>query len=113
MISKDPAQVISLIAPVFIKGEITPASNTRPPWIRNTVPADSNTPMPKLDANIARDQRNRDSLAALGWESLTLWECELKAMDGVLDRAASFLGPARVLPRGSTGQDPSQSTGVG
>ncbi|UTM45938.1 very short patch repair endonuclease [Glutamicibacter mysorens] len=68
---------------------------------------------PKLDANIARDQRNLDNLAALGWESLTLWECELKSMDGILRRAASFLGPARTLPRGATAQDPSKGTGVG
>lgn len=68
---------------------------------------------PKLDANIARDQRNRRDLEALGWESLTLWECELKSMDDVLRRAASFLGPARILPRGATAQDPPQGTGVG
>lgn len=68
---------------------------------------------PKLDANIARDQRNLDNLAALGWESLTLWECELKSMDGILRRAASFLGPVRIAQRGATAQDPPQGTGVG
>ncbi|MDV2978168.1 UNVERIFIED_CONTAM: very short patch repair endonuclease [Actinomycetes bacterium ARC8] len=68
---------------------------------------------PKLDANIARDQRNLDNLAALGWESLTLWECELKTMDDVLRRAASFLGPVRIAQRGATAQDPPQGTGVG
>ena len=66
---------------------------------------------PKLDANIARDQRNLDNLAALGWESLTLWECELKTMDDVLRRAASFLGPVRIAQRGATAQDPPQGTG--
>lgn len=68
---------------------------------------------PKLDANIARDQRNRRDLEALGWETLTLWECELKTMDDVLRRAASFLGPVRIAQHGATAQDPPQGTGVG
>lgn len=68
---------------------------------------------PKLDANIARDQRNRSDLEALGWESLAFWECELKTMDDVLRRAASFLGPVRIALRGATAQDPPQGTGVG
>lgn len=50
---------------------------------------------PKLDSNIARDKRKRQDLALLGWDSLTLWECELKSMDEVLRRAAEFLGPPR------------------
>ncbi|MGJ3265156.1 MAG: very short patch repair endonuclease [Salinarimonas sp.] len=32
---------------------------------------------PKLDRNVARDARARDALAELGWDVLTLWECEV------------------------------------
>lgn len=46
----------------------------------------------KLEANIARDLRNRHGLRLLGWESLTIWECELKSLDDVLCKAKKFLG---------------------
>ncbi len=32
----------------------------------------------KINSNIARDQRAYDSLSALGWNVLVVWECELK-----------------------------------
>ena len=32
----------------------------------------------KITANIARDKAAREALAALGWNVLTVWECELK-----------------------------------
>lgn len=35
----------------------------------------------KIARNVARDARNLDALATLGWRALTVWECELK--DGV------------------------------
>lgn len=35
----------------------------------------------KIARNIARDARNREALATLGWRVLTVWECALK--DGV------------------------------
>lgn len=50
----------------------------------------------KLDDNIARDQRNRHDLDSLGWNSLTLWECELKTLDEMIARTAEFLGPPAV-----------------
>jgi len=33
---------------------------------------------PKLMANVARDQRQREALEALGWTVLVIWECETK-----------------------------------
>lgn len=48
---------------------------------------------PKLDANIARDQRNRKDLLSIGWQYLTFWECELRDLDQSLHRATEFLGP--------------------
>ena len=32
----------------------------------------------KINSNIAHDQRTYDSLSALGWNVLVIWECELK-----------------------------------
>ena len=48
--------------------------------------------LPKLEANKRRDANNRRRLAALGWHSLTVWECQLrKSREMVLARAVRFL----------------------
>ncbi|MFD1702847.1 very short patch repair endonuclease [Methylopila henanensis] len=44
----------------------------------------------KIARNMARDERVKAELAALGWETLTIWECELKR--DLADRLAVFLG---------------------
>jgi len=54
---------------------------------------------PKLDENQARDARTRRDLAALGWQTLTIWECELESTEQVLENAVRFLGPPRQAPR--------------
>lgn len=33
---------------------------------------------PKLTANVARDERQREALQALGWTVLVIWECETR-----------------------------------
>lgn len=73
----------------FWHGHDCPVGNHRPA---------SNTGywIPKLNANIARDQRNLQDLELLGWNSLTLWECDLKSIDVALLRATDFLGPPRL-----------------
>jgi len=47
---------------------------------------------PKLEANKERDARNLRDLKALGWGTLTIWQCELNDMDNVLKRLGNFLG---------------------
>ena len=47
--------------------------------------------LPKLDANRKRDARNRRRLSALGWQSLTIWECEIRAIDKALAKVERFL----------------------
>ncbi len=37
----------------------------------------------KFTENVARDNRNLQALKVLGWNVLTVWECELKDMDKV------------------------------
>lgn len=37
--------------------------------------------MPKLQRNQERDSRHAESLRALGWRVITIWECELKTRE--------------------------------
>ncbi len=46
---------------------------------------------PKLAANTSRDDRNLAALAALGWDTLTVWQCETKEPDTLLKRLTDFL----------------------
>lgn len=46
---------------------------------------------PKLESNALRDKKNKRALARHGWKVLTVWECELKDMDGVMNAARRFL----------------------
>lgn len=34
--------------------------------------------MPKLDGNVARDERRRSELEAAGWQVMVIWECETR-----------------------------------
>jgi len=45
----------------------------------------------KIARNVARDARARSALDALGWETLTIWECELKRDTRLAERLKSFL----------------------
>ena len=55
--------------------------------------------IPKLEATKKRDTRNRRKLTALGWQVLTVWECELKILDQALAKAIRFLGPRSAVRR--------------
>ncbi len=45
----------------------------------------------KIARNVARDERVRQELRGLGWDGLTLWECELRDRDALSDRLHNFL----------------------
>lgn len=47
---------------------------------------------PKLMANKRRDVKNLSRLAALGWESLVIWECEIRDKEMLCARIGKFLG---------------------
>jgi DNA mismatch endonuclease (patch repair protein) len=49
--------------------------------------------VPKLEGNRARDARNEAALAAMGWMSLTIWECELRDEDSIRNKIRTFLSP--------------------
>jgi len=49
----------------------------------------------KIARNKARDAQSVDSLKREGWESMTVWECELSSAQrqGLTSRLINFLGP--------------------
>jgi DNA mismatch endonuclease (patch repair protein) len=47
----------------------------------------------KIDANRRRDVRVKAELQALGWNVLTVWECELGNTDALEARLEAALGP--------------------
>jgi DNA mismatch endonuclease (patch repair protein) len=56
----------------------------------------------KLARNRARDARVLSEFEAQGWDTLVLWECELRSSDILAERLTTFLGPCRrpsVAPR--------------
>ena len=48
----------------------------------------------KIGRNVARDQRTRGELQALGWTPLVIWECELKNEAGLKQRLAAETIPS-------------------
>lgn len=53
----------------------------------------------KINGNRNRDGLNLVALSKLGWESLVLWECELKDTSVVRRRIADFLGKTAWINR--------------
>jgi len=47
----------------------------------------------KFAANVARDKTNLANLAALGWRTLVIWECETRDQGFVERQLREFLGP--------------------
>ena len=45
----------------------------------------------KIDANMARDARNRADLERTGWRVLTVWQCETRDAVSLASRLRSFL----------------------
>ncbi len=46
----------------------------------------------KITRNKARDAASLKGLAELGWQALTIWECEMKDADALRRRIVEFLG---------------------
>ena len=47
--------------------------------------------LPKIERNRARDVRNREALAALGWQVLELWECDIRRGAGLKATLRTFM----------------------
>jgi DNA mismatch endonuclease (patch repair protein) len=48
----------------------------------------------KLEHNRSRDRKNLSDLRALGWKTLTVWQCETRVPKRLARRLCVFLGPA-------------------
>ena len=46
---------------------------------------------PKLEANRDRDAKKNEQLRDLGWSVLTVWQCELKDLEGLKRKILDFL----------------------
>jgi DNA mismatch endonuclease (patch repair protein) len=47
--------------------------------------------IPKLEGNRQRDQRSEAALRALGWQTLVVWECQLRDMTFIENEIRTFL----------------------
>lgn len=45
----------------------------------------------KLDRNIVRDNQKESELKNSGWKVLTLWDCEIKNEDSLIEKVKNFL----------------------
>jgi len=50
----------------------------------------------KLTRNVERDQQHTQKLSEMGWDVLTLWECELQGEKQLLENVEGFLGSPRM-----------------
>lgn len=48
--------------------------------------------LPKLERNRERDSRKDAALMALGWKTLTVWQCETRDSDALAASLRAFLG---------------------
>jgi DNA mismatch endonuclease (patch repair protein) len=54
----------------------------------------------KLERNRARDERNVAALRDLGWDVLTVWECEIRDPAGLMRRVEAFLEEGPIAESG-------------
>ena len=47
--------------------------------------------IPKLQRNVERDLKHTDALEELGWQVLTIWECDVRKLEGLEDAIFDFM----------------------
>jgi DNA mismatch endonuclease (patch repair protein) len=47
--------------------------------------------LPKIEGNRQRDEKHLAELAGMGWDVLTVWECELRDSAALTQKLAAFL----------------------
>ena len=52
---------------------------------------------PKIDGNRERDRQKASELEQVGWSVEIVWQCELKDLQILEARLASFLGPTKTI----------------
>ena len=63
----------------------------------------------KFESNIRRDEEALTKLKEIGWESMIVWECELKDAQGLKSRLVKFVGPTSMSGRSRAWRKHSQS----
>lgn len=58
---------------------------------RNTPASNKQYWTAKLERNIKRDKSNRQSLAAIGWQTLIIWECKIKKTEYITELMNKYL----------------------
>lgn len=61
----------------------------------------------KFARTVARDKQQRDQLIATGWRVLTIWECETRDRDALLDNLVLKLSGSGHVPSTTSVQDAS------
>ena len=51
----------------------------------------------KLNGNRKRDEANEARLQAMGWDALTIWECQIKDTECLKKILSDYLGPRREI----------------
>jgi len=51
----------------------------------------------RFSKNKERDRANLLALHQLGWETLVVWECEVRHLDRLAEQLVAFLGPRRMV----------------
>lgn len=54
--------------------------------------------LPKLARNVERDTASREALEKLGWQTLVVWECEVKDTGTLRERIRAFMQPGDQTP---------------
>jgi DNA mismatch endonuclease (patch repair protein) len=54
--------------------------------------------LPKLERNRIKDSRDRRDLRAMGWDVLTVWQCQTGSQKRLANRLCSFLGTSGNIP---------------
>lgn len=57
--------------------------------------------IPKIARNQERDAAAVDALSQAGWNSLTVWQCEIANRDVLIARLTDFLGPPGSYSKGN------------
>ena len=46
---------------------------------------------PKIETNRERDKKVLTWLSDAGWDSMVVWQCDLRDLDGTIERVEAFL----------------------
>ena len=78
---------------IFVHGCFWHSHDCKPGLVPNT---NRDFWIPKLKQNADRDRRNIEALTANGWQSLVIWQCELKDLPAISVKIKTFLAESDI-----------------